>query len=468
MFSDLKRLAAAAAVATTTLAALLAGASPSTARAPDAPAPSPGQKIADALRKSPVYVAASYEDSVPPARQKQLARQIEKTGLPIKVALVPLVQGDAYDGESDVFAEVVSDRLDQHDLILVTGGDKWTGDLNGFEWPGEKHQARDAVATVGHLDELKDAGLAEQTAKAIELIARGDGTKAYEKATADLRDGSAAGNDAGSGSLPGSKASDKEGGPSWLLPVTVTVAIALALAAAGLFFFVRRRGRGSRSSRYPSATGSPFAFPQAVFAAAHAADEAALRRQAEAEVVALGEAAARSTATATPQLQRALDAYAAAGKVLDSARGLPDLAGVLALVAEGRDALDAQGTQSTQGALEKGTPPPLPLCFFNPLHGRADVRIRWRPLGRRDQLRVAACEECRAAVRARRAPEVLTDEDPEGRRVPYFEVPAEQSVWAATGYGSLLRDAEGAEGADGDGLAARVERGDFSRGQGRA
>ncbi|GGV65315.1 hypothetical protein GCM10010277_72480 [Streptomyces longisporoflavus] len=451
MFSDLKRLAVVGAVrraaaVLVALAALLATAAPSVAQTPDAPAPSHGEKIADALRKSPVYVDASYADSVPPARQKQLVRQIEKTGLPIKVALVPLVQGDAYEGESDVFAEVVHDRLAQRELILVTGGDRWTGDLNGFEWPGEKQQAHDAVGAVGFLDEMKDAGLAEQTEKAIELIARGNGTKTYEKATEDL----GAGGDSGSRPEAGSeeKSEGSSSWPAWLLPV----AVALALAGLSLsVFLVRRRGR-DRSGRYPSATGAPFAFPRAVFAAARTADEAALRRQTEAEVLALGEAAAEATPASTPRLQRALDAYAAAGAVLDSARGLPDLAGVLALVAEGRDAL---------APARAGDAPPLPLCFFNPLHGRADMRIRWRPLGRRDQLHVAACEECGSAVRARRAPEVLTA-DFEGRTIPYFEVPAAQSVWAATGYGSLLRDTEG----EAEGLAVRVGRGDFSRGRG--
>ncbi|MGW7068533.1 hypothetical protein ACWGII_10615 [Streptomyces sp. NPDC054855] len=451
MFSDLKRLSAVAAV---TLGCLLAAApAPAEAQAQARPsfqsqspaAPSPGQKVADALRKSPVYVDAAYADSVPPARQKQLVRQIEKTGLPIKVALVPLVQGDAYDGESDAFAEVVRDRLAQRELILVTGGDRWTGDLHGFEWPEEKQQAADAVSTVGFLDEMKDAGLAEQTEKAIELIARGDGTKAYEEATADL--GKATSGGSGSGSHP-EAGNEEEGSSSWLLPTAI--ALAAALAVGGLFFVgVRRRGRGRRN-RYPSATGSPFAFPKAVFAAARAADEEALRRQTEAEVTALGETAAEADPASTPALQRALDAYAAAGKVLDSARGLPDLAGVLALVAEGRDALaPADGT----------APSPLPLCFFHPLHGRAALRLRWRPLGRRDQLNVAACDECATAVRSRRAPEVLTDTH-EGRALPYFEVPPEQSLWAATGYGSLLRDTER------DGLAARVGRGEFPRGRG--
>ncbi|WP_262505790.1 hypothetical protein [Streptomyces sp. TRM68367] len=84
--------------------------------------------------------------------------------------------------------------------------------------------------------------------------------------------------------------------------------------------------------------------------------------------------------------------------------------------------------------------------------GRAAQRITWRPLGRRESLRVAACAECAWAVRTRRAPQTLTDRH-EGRDVPYFDVPADQSLWAATGYGSL-----GAEP-----LTARVQRGDFTR-----
>lgn len=50
---------------------------------------------------------------------------------------------------------------------------------------------------------------------------------------------------------------------------------------------------------------------------------------------------------------------------------------------------------------------------------------------------MAVCQECADALRGRRAPEVLTDTDEDGRTVPYFELPAERSVWAATGYGSL-------------------------------
>ncbi|AZP19639.1 hypothetical protein EJC51_28355 [Streptomyces aquilus] len=408
------------ALAATLLVALL----PAT---PAAAAESPGEHIANALRKSPVYVADAYEDAVPPSRQRQLSRQIAATGLPIKVVLTPLTKGDDFDGEAKTLASVVHDRLGLREFILITTDGDFTDSLNGYEWPSDTHQTRDAVAAAGFLDETRDAGLADLTSKAVELVAEGDGTQVYEEAVQDL---------GGSAASPTPEPSREEGTrATWPLPAIV----ALTLLTLGALLLVRRRRRP------PGPSPSPFAYPQAVFAAARAADESALRRRAEAEVIALGESAQAAAPAETPALQQALDAYSAAAKVLDSARGLPDLAGVLALVAEGRDALSA-------------TAAPLPLCFFNPLHGRATRRSTWRPLGRQDRAQVATCAACTGALRHRRAPEVLTDTTADGREVPYFEVPAESSVWAATGYGSLVRD--------GDSLSGRVTRGDFTRVQG--
>ncbi|WP_282703301.1 hypothetical protein [Streptomyces sp. CC219B] len=385
--------------------------------------PSPGERIAQALDTTPVFVDDAYASAVPPAEQRRLVRQIEKTGLPVKVVLTPLTKGDAFDGEADTLASVLRDRLPQRELILITTDGDYVASLNGYEWPADTHQARDAVAAVGFMDELRHAGLAARTAKAVELVAEGDGTAAYEEATSDL-------GEPGTDSSPPPREESGSPGQAWAWAAAATAVAALASGAA----LLRRR-------RTPPPR-SPFAHPQAVFAAARAADEAALRRRAEAEVLALGEAARSADTATTPGLHQALDAYAAAGTVLDAARTLPDLAGVLALVTEGRDALTA-------------TPSPLPLCFFNPLHGRATRRTTWRPLGRRDKAHIAACTPCTNALRTHRAPEVLTTVSSSGDPVPYFEVPAERSVWATTGYGSLLRG--------GDTLAARVGRGDFSR-----
>ncbi|GAP53132.1 hypothetical protein [Streptomyces azureus] len=401
MSTDIKRV-------TTVLAALLLAALTTTpARAADGDGPSAGQRIAEALRTSPVYVDDAYADAVQPSRQRQLAERIRRTGLPIKVVLRPLTKGDAFDGDSDVLAGVVRDRIpDQRELILITTDGDFPDSLNGYEWPADTHQARDAVTAAGFLDETRDAELADLTAKAVELVAEGNGRERYEEAMKDL-DGA-----------PARKPEPVAPGASrwWLWPLAAVPALALtALATRAL---VRSRSRRTAP-----------AVPQLVFTKARAADEAELRRRAEAEVLALGEATQAAGVSTTPGLQQALDAYAAAGRVLDEARGVPDLAGVLALAQEGRDALACS--------------PGLPLCFFNPLHGRAALRTGWRPLGRQDRLDVAACQDCADALRDRRAPEVLTDRARDGRTVAYFELPAGRSVWSATGYGSLASPLDG-------------------------
>ncbi|MFF7766759.1 hypothetical protein ACFZC7_09585 [Streptomyces massasporeus] len=409
MSTDVKRLI-------TLLATLLLAALPTTAaRAADGDAPSAGQRIANALRTSPVYVDESYVDAVPPSRQRQLADRIRRTGLPIKVVLTPFTKGDAFDGDSDVLAGIVRDRLpDRRELVLIAPDSDFPDSLRGYEWPADTHQASRAVAAAGFLDEMRDAGLADLTAKAVDLVAEGKGEQRYEEATADLGGSSAQSTKPGPGSGSGSDSESGSGRTGWWLLLAVPALALTALTARAALLRSRKR---------------PPALPQLVFATARAADEAQVRRRAEAEALALGEETRAADAATTPGLQQALDAYAAAGTVLDRARGLPDLAGALALVQEGRDAL--------------ADSPGLPLCFFNPLHGRAALRTGWRPLGRRDRLDAAVCQECAHALRDHRAPEVLTDTGGDGRTVPYFEVPAGRSVWSATGYGSLMSPLEG-------------------------
>ncbi|WBB64167.1 hypothetical protein O7599_17340 [Streptomyces sp. WMMC500] len=406
--------------------AVLLGAGPAGAQ------PSAAEEIADALRRSPVYVDDGYETALPPARQRELAAQVEETGLPLYVVVVPLTAGDAFGGDAGQLAGAVHDRLG-HDAVILTNSAS-ADSLEGWEWPHGKHQAGPAASAVFHLDETRDAGLGTQLARAVEIVAAGNGDEVYERATADLRTPTPTRTTDPAPTDPasaGSDAAEPGGGVGTGTAVLIAAAAVALTALAGLLLARRRRRSGSPA---------PFTFPRAVFAAAAAADEADLRRRAEAEVIALGEAARAHPDDADPAgLQSALDAYAAAGTVLDGARGRADLAGVLALVLEGRDAL--QGARTAR-----------PLCFFNPLHGRGARRLKWRPLGRRDHLRVWACAACATAVQARRAPEVLT-ERVDDRDVPYFEVPAERSLWAATGYGSLA----------GDPLAARVARGDFTR-----
>lgn len=422
--STARRLRSAVALGAASVALLCGTAAPSAA------AESPGQKIADALRRSPVHVDPSLTSAVGAEQQRELAARIRRTQLPIRVALVPLVEGDSWGGEPEQLAEVVHDRMGGGPSILITLGNH-PDDIAAREWPSGAHQAFHAAAAVFFQEDMKGAGPAKRVARAIDIIEAGNGDTVYARATAGLGAPKPT-QDTADGA--GAKAPSAHGSPFVRL-LSLVVGPVLLLAAVGLL--LRRRSRLRDLS-------TPFALPRSVFAAARQADEAGLRDRAAEEVVRLGEEA-RTAQGAPAAVERALDAYAAAGTVLDRARGVPDLAGVFALVAEGRAALSAATAA-------------LPLCFFHPLHGPAVRRIPWRPLGRREQLRVAACETCLRAVRTRRAPEVLTDRR-DGRPVPYFEVPAEDSLWAATGYGSLL-------GGAADSLAGRVQRGDFTRTRG--
>jgi hypothetical protein len=207
--------------------------------------------------------------------------------------------------------------------------------------------------------------------------------------------------------------------------------------------------RWRRTGRVQTVT-NPLLLSRTVLASAERADEDQLREQAAHEVVTFGELLDGtdidvSRPEAHAAMTRALDAYQAAGKVVDAARGVPDLAGVLVLVDRGRDAL-ASADALSAGRREI---PPSPLCFFNPLHGDSTVTTGWRPVGQRSTLRVRTCAACAKAVRAHRTPEVLAARV-DGRPVPYFEV--EGDVWAETGYGQLRDD-----------LVHRILRGDLRR-----
>ncbi|MGW9380607.1 hypothetical protein ACWHAO_21725 [Streptomyces albidoflavus] len=235
------------------------------------------------------------------------------------------------------------------------------------------------------------------------------------------------------------------GGVNWFVPLPLLMGAVVGAA------YVRRR------------PGKRRAEPQTVFATAGDAAFVRTRAQSTQLQPELGLLIAQTPVAlpgATPGMERALDAYAAAGTVLDGARDVADLAGVVALVEEGtapiRAAMNAARPRRRRLLSRRPVPAPphTPLTrFFNPLHGLATTGDAvWRMLGRRGRLTVAVCAECAADLAARRTPEPLTVRH-EGRLLAYYEVPAEQSLWAATGYGSLT----------GGPLAPLVNRGDFRR-----
>lgn len=428
--------ALAAALAATAAAALTAlpGAAPAMA-APGGAQDAPGAQIAAALRTSPLYIDPSLRSAFPAPARKALLSAIGKAPVSVFILAVPLVTGGQY-ATGEQLADVVQDTLARPGVYLtldagIAGAvDAWTwpSDPQGLDAP--PYHAADAALAANLDEDTTDTPVWQTFLKCIQLITSGQAVSAYQAALTALPGGGQSGPAAGGNAAVGA--------------AVIAVVFLAGLACALALRIIRRRARSQ--APLPAATPQPgSAAPAALVAAARAATAADLRAQAEQQVIALGglieqqpgpadagRADSPDPGQAEAGLSRALDAYAAAALTLDSASGIPDLAGVLVLTHIGRCAIAAEQ------ARQPGSPPPpaAMLCFFNPLHGTATRQVRWRVAGGAQALDVRACEDCARAVAEHRLPAVLTGTS-SGLDVPYYEM---SSVWAATGYGQFGRD----------------------------
>jgi hypothetical protein len=350
-----------------------------------------------------VYVAPSLASALPTAQR--LVDAIKSAPVQVFAVIVPLVAGGEWP-DAEHLADAVHRRLGR-DGVYLTLDEGSPNDISAREYGVD----RDSVQAAGavNLDPAMDsASLTDRLTRCVQLITSGQAHAAYKKQSDALDQRIRE-------DRPG-----REGGGHAVAYGVGGGSVAVA-AVAGLLVWRQRRMPRVRRPR-PALTS--------------ARTTAELRSHAEVELVKLGEALEDARGDAAG-LRDALDAYSAAGKVLDAARTVPDLAGVLVLVDMGSDAAEAA----------RGGRGPSPLCFFNPLHGDGPVSVRWRAVGGRERLTVRACAACARAVRARKAPDVLRD-----GATPYYEVDPARSVWATTGYGQFRGD-----------LVQRVLRGDLRR-----
>jgi hypothetical protein len=349
-------------------------------------------RIAAALRRSPVYVDPAYAKALPAAGRDALVRRIRRSSTPVYVVLAPIVAGGTWQS-SEQLATVVRSHLNRDGAYVTLNAD--FGDVfDVVMWGGTdatRRSAHDAGWAVSYEKRYDKAPLAARLGRCVELIANGQGTQAYEKES-----GQALGSDRSSSPSPTARPSAHDDG----LPLGVPIAVAAVAAAAGALVWLRHRRARVAVER--------LRLPRTVFGTGREADLEELRARAERELVAFGESLDGED-DRPANLARALDAYAAAGRTLDGALTAADLAGVLALVNLGRGA--------------------APLCYFDPRHGAGTNTVGWRAPGTRTKRTVKACPACAGAVRDRRAPEVLLD----GGR-PYYE---RAGLWAETGFGQF-------------------------------
>ncbi|MDE3723859.1 hypothetical protein PWG71_20910 [Nocardiopsis sp. N85] len=395
------------------LAAVLLGGPPVLAADTEAPA-SPAQEIAAALAESPVLVDPAYEDAFSVEARERTVRRIEEGDLDLYVIVVPLVEGDPWDGDASALASAVHDRMgggERHYLVYDRRGDLEGEDLGGA--PDDRGRpALYGALTASYVTMGGQRTLPTLVDAAVEAALSDDPEAAYEEAQEAYYD-----EIGGPPDVSGTPA-----GAAWI----PWVAVAGALVLIGLAVPLYRIAVRPRDRRRASA-------PLTQHAAFDNADRARLEslvERGERDLIELGERLSADSGAARGNLSRALDARDAAARVHDRmiAEGptLTDAVGVLVLLDLAEDALAGSRT-------------PRRPCYANPLHGNDTGQIQWREFGGSRTIRVPLCPECARAVRDRVRPTVLPAEY-EGRSVPYYEVPAEESVWAATGYGVLTDD----------------------------
>ncbi|MEU3018662.1 hypothetical protein ABZ635_14845 [Nocardiopsis sp. NPDC007018] len=413
--------------------ALVLTAAPAAASPDDTAPENASEAIAASLAESPVHVDPAYSGAFPEELRQETVDLIEDSGLPLYVVAVPMVAGDAWDGEPENLAVLLHDRMGGGRAhFLVFANDRVYGQDFGA--------GSDLRAHYGSLTSSYATGFGGNIAELIEVSVEAslseDPEAAYTAASEAYDEQREDGSAFGSGAWRGGATAV----PGWVWPSVAAVALLLAVGA----------GWRAYRARVP-------ALP-ALAVTQHAgfdnADRAELDRLVErgaTDLVELGERLGQLRARpqgeeATRLLQYALDARSAAAKVHDhmlaTAPTLPDAAGVLVLLDMAEDAIVRSRSRSRPARVH---------CYANPLHGTVTRETDWREFGGTRTVRVPLCAACAKAVRGRGRPRVLPDRH-QGSEVPYYEVPAEASVWAATGYGALRDD-----------LVDRVLRGDHAR-----
>jgi hypothetical protein len=409
------------------------------APADGAPAENPSQEIADALDEFPVYVDPVYANAIPEAEQERIAGLIAESDLDLYVIAVPLVEADPWNGDASTLVSVVHDRRGEPTGHYLAVED----DVFGTDFGGGT-TAHYAALTSSYATDF-DGPVLAQLDLAVEAALSGDAEGAYDRAVADYEERSGTDRGPGAVSFGGGGSSGSAGG--WLVAGALLLGGILVVVIAYPLYRRTSRNLGRRRSRAIA--------QHAAFANAERAQLEALVEQGEQDLIEVGERLSRLESGSAPgeraqqHLRAALDARSAAAAVHDRLSDgnatLPDAVGVLVLLDMAEDAIDNAARGSRASVVRRRH------CYANPLHGTVTKVTAWREFGGTRTIRVPLCDECAKAVRGRVRPVVLPAEH-EGRTVPYYEVPAGDSVWAATGYGTLTDD-----------LVERIQRGDHTR-----
>ncbi|WP_419995198.1 hypothetical protein [Streptomyces boninensis] len=340
------------------------------------------RSVADALKKSPVYVHPDARGQMSRARQDAMADSIKDAGKPVFVAVLP---------DEEPFRGEVA-----RNLRATTGIAGVYAVQRGSEFgAGSDPRVMSPQARENLLGAVRDSERGDPSAQLTSFV---------DQATKDAR-----------GRAPSGWGVDSGGVGTGAGLVLGLLVLAAALGA----LLVYRRGKQRK-------------------AAQERAELERLRVVVDEDITAFGEELNRiNYDPAKPDADNAsrtdyataLDAYETAKSRMDNARKPADVQGVTKSLEEGRFAL------ATLDARRNGAPLPerRAPCFFDPRHGPSAEDVEWAPPGGSARM-VPACAADAAVVAQGGMPDSRTVETEHGRQ-PYWNAGPAYAPWAGGYFG---------------------------------
>ncbi|MFD4946870.1 hypothetical protein ACFWNT_31185 [Streptomyces sp. NPDC058409] len=359
--------------------------------APTAVGASTINDVAQALRKSPVYVDPAAADQLSPGQAATLTKKIKDADKPVFVAVLPRTSAFP---EQNLLTTLRTDTGITGVYAVRLG--------NGFN-AGADPRVMSTRAVQNLTAAVKAPGT--DTDAATQLNAFVD--RAVEQAR---------------GSAPASWGGSSAGDGSSSTVGLITVGAILVLGG-GTAYTIFRRNRKRKETEERAALDK-------------------LRVVVDEDITAYGETLDRldfhpaepgADDSMRADYERALDSYESAKTRMSKAQHPSDVRGVTQALEDGRFSL------AVLEARRKGGEPPArrPPCFFDPRHGPSVADVRWSPSGGSTrEVPVCAADEIR--VREGEEPLGRTVETGDGRRRPYWEAGPAYGPWAGGYFGGGL------------------------------
>jgi hypothetical protein len=341
-------------------------------------------RVAEALRQSPVYRDPNAEAKIDAA---QVRERVLGAGTPIYIAILPTSAREGYGGSTTELGQAIANELRRDGTYMVISGTQWAAGNYGNTLPRGEANRLASKAVDDHPNNPQAAVL--QWVDGVAAAARGEPA-------------AQSGGGGGMGAI---------------------VVLALLVVGGGALICTGRRRRREREAQ-------------------RLRELEEVKQVAQEDLVALSDDIRAldldtSMPDADPEAVRhytvAVDQYQKAADALDRARRTEDLAPMSAALEAGRYEMSA-----TRAILE-GRPVPerRAPCFFDPRHGPSVEDVQWAPPGGAPRM-VPAC-----AADAQRVHDGLEPESRQvmagagGQMTPYWNAPGYYGPWAGGYFGGF-------------------------------